>query len=694
VTRPISPPPFRGDSGNELPAYVANGVVGLRVRAMPLAAGLTLVSGYSGQHPQRFIEAIAGAPYPVAGDIRLAGVWLSDARASVTVIDQAYDFATGELASRFEFAAGDCRADVETLVFCSRDQPSLVCQEVVIQLDKDSDLSLKALVDAGHVDGRALRQQRDTPGEDKPCCDGAVLWESAGALSTCGIAYVTELVGAEAQPERPPLENGSLATAYTFKAKAGRSYRLRQIVSLIPKVTHLEPDFQAVRLVALARKRGFDALRSANHAIWSELWKGRITLFGADRRWQALADAALFYFLSSSHVGSPASTSMFGLATWRNYHYYYGHVMWDIEGFVVPVLSLLQPHAAETLLEYRTRSLPAAAMNARMRGRRGLQFPWESAPSTGQEAAPLPGSASWHEDHVSLDVAHAFAFHSCLTGDREFLRERAWPVLSGVADWIASRVTLSERGYEIRADMGIAERKTEVDNAAFTNMSAVLVLRDAIQAAEKLGRAVNPCWGRIAEAIVLPKKGDVIVSHDGFRRNEEKGGTPDPLMGVFPLGFDMEPEVEAATLEFYLNLRQGYIGSPMLSALYGVWAAYTGDRRLSAQLMEDGYGRFCVDRFMQTLEYRLDVFPEEPRAGPFFANMGGFLLSLLTGFTGLQPGWGDVKSWPRRAVMLPEGWTAIEVERVWIGGRPYKLAARQGAERAELTPLCPDAGEA
>ncbi len=110
--------------------------------------------------------------------------------------------------------------------------------------------------------------------------------------------------------------------------------------------------------------------------------------------------------------------------------------------------------------------------------------------------------------------------------------------------------------------------------------------------------------------------------------------------------------------------------------------------------MEDGYGRFCVDRFMQTLEYRPDVFPEEPRAGPFFANMGGFLLSLLTGFTGLQPGWGDVKSWPRRAVMLPEGWTAIEVERVWIGGRPYKLAARQGAERAELTPLCPDAGEA
>ena len=453
---------------------------------MPLAAGLTLLSGYSGEHPQRRIEAIAVAPYPLAGDIQLGGVWLSDATYAVTVIDQAYDFATGELTSRFEFAAGGRRAWVEVLVFCSRDEPSLVCQEITIELDADSDLALKAMLDARHVDGRALRYLRDTPGEDKPCCDGAALWESAGALSNCGIAYVTELVGAEAEPKEPPLENRTLTTAYAFKAKAGQRYRLRQIASLIPKVTHLEPDFQAVRQVALARKRGFEAIRAANRAAWSELWKGRITLPGADQRWQALTDAALFYLFSSTHVALPASTSIFGLATWHDYHYYYGHVMWDIETFVAPVLRPLQPYAAESILEYRIRSLPSAVSNARLRGRRGVQFPWESAPS-GEEAAPLPGSASWHEDHVSLDVARAFAFHSYVTGDQEFLREKAWPILSGVADWIASRVTHSGRGYEIRADMGIAERETEVDNAAFTNMSAVLVLRDAISAAESRG---------------------------------------------------------------------------------------------------------------------------------------------------------------------------------------------------------------
>ncbi len=80
----------------------------------------------------------------------------------------------------------------------------------------------------------------------------------------------------------------------------------------------------------------------------------------------------------------------------------------------------------------------------------------------------------------------------------------------------------------------------------------------------------------------------------------------------------------------------------MLSALYGVWAAYAGDRGLSMQLMDEGYGQFCMGRFEQTLEYRPDVFPEQPRAGPFFANLGGFLIGLLTGFPGLQPTQGDV----------------------------------------------------
>ena len=62
---------------------------------------MALLSGFSGEHPERKIEAAAFAPYPIAGDICLEGVWMSEAPQCVRIIDQAYDFSTAELTTRF-----------------------------------------------------------------------------------------------------------------------------------------------------------------------------------------------------------------------------------------------------------------------------------------------------------------------------------------------------------------------------------------------------------------------------------------------------------------------------------------------------------------------------------------------------------------------------------------------------------------
>src|SRR5207237_808211 len=83
--------------------------------------------------------------------------------------------------------------------------------------------------------------------------------------------------------------------------------------------------------------------------------------------------------------------------------------------------------------------------------------------------------------------AHAFAQYVYATGDVDFLRERAWPVLEGVARWILSRVVKTRRGYEIKATLGFAEdRSTPVDNDAYVNMAAAVVLREAAEAADRL----------------------------------------------------------------------------------------------------------------------------------------------------------------------------------------------------------------
>jgi len=60
-------------------------------------------------------------------------------------------------------------------------------------------------------------------------------------------------------------------------------------------------------------------------------------------------------------------------------------------------------------------------------------------------------------------------------------------------------------------------------------------------------------------------------------------------------------------------------------------------------------------------------------------------MSLLYGFPGLQPGWGEAESWARHDVVLPKGWQAIEVERLWLKGKPMRLVAEEG-QLSRLTP--------
>jgi protein-glucosylgalactosylhydroxylysine glucosidase len=624
-------------------------------------------------------------------DVRVDRAWLSDSWHRIEDVEQRYDFGRGELLSTFRCSIGGIRAQVAVITFCSRSHPALVAQEVAVEFDESGPVSLRAILDPGDIPGRWTERWHELPIDNGDAIEGALRWEMLGALSTCGAAYTTEFLGSvDAQVERPDRgREGPLCTTYSFDARRGRTYRLRQITALVPSQTHAQPDLHAARLVALGGQIGFDELRRLNRCAWDDLWQGRVHLVGADSHWQALADAAFYYLHSSAHPSSPASTSIFGLAQWTDYHYYYGHVMWDIETFAVPALLLTQPDAARALLDFRTRGLDAATANARMNGFRGLQFPWEASPARAEEAAPGAGDAAAFEHHVSMDVAHAFAQYSYATADDSFCRDCAWPVLEGVARWVVSRVTKSARGYELHRAMGIAERERPSDNVAFVNMAVATVLREAIAFAQHLGYRTPSSWADVAENIVVPldSRTGVILDHDGYVPEEEKGATPAVLAGLFPLGYRVDPATERATIEYYLALADQYIGSPMLSALYGVWATRIGDRARATDLLEEGYAKFCDPRFMNVHEYRPDKFPEQPIAGPFCANLSGYLVGCIYGYPGLELGRGAPSTWSRRPVVMPQGWDAIHIERIWAHQQPAALTAEHGAAAARLEPL-------
>jgi trehalose/maltose hydrolase-like predicted phosphorylase len=691
VSGPISPPIVRRYDPAFIPAYVSNGLIGLRVGKIPQLEGLAIVGGLAAVHPVDKVEGFARAPYPLSGDVAVNGKQMSDQPDRVRFISQEYDFSCGELRTRLAFATPDATATIEVVTFCSRTLPCVVLQETRVTVDRACDLAIAAKVDHTGIDGTLAKREVNAPGTEKVVIDGTLLWETHGGLSRCGIAYVTDLVTtADVDTTRnEQSETAPLSTTYRLRARAGRAYALHQYAALIPSDLHSEPQLQAGRMSSMAAQIGFDAARKHNRAAWADLWKGRVVLVGADRRWQELADAAFYYLHSSAHPSSLFSTSMFGLAYWPNYHYYRGQVMWDIEGFVFLPMLLTDPHAAEALLAYRSEHLAAAERNAAMNGYRGLQFPWASTPLHGEEGIRTDAPMVFFEQHVSLSVALAFARYVHATGDLDFLREHAWPVLEGVATWIESRWGRTRRGYEIKRTLGIDEqREHPVDNPGYVNMAASVVLGEAAAAGRRLDRGDAPKWARMAKAMYIPTdtRRRVIKNTDTFtaRASGRGSATPEVLYGLFPVGYPLDERTERETIHFYLDRVDPYVGSPMLSPLLGTYAARIGDRRRSLRLFQEGYAEFINPPFTETDEFSRTRFPEKPRVGPFQANLAAFLTACMFGLTGVAVGPGDPATWPARPVVMPAGWDGVEIERLLVRGKPARLVARHGDKRARL----------
>lgn len=332
--------------------------------------------------------------------------------------------------------------------------------------------------------------------------------------------------------------------------------------------------------------------------------------------------------------------------------------------------------------------MTAAHDHARSLGRLGLQYPWEAGPTHGNESAPVGTLAPAYEDHVSAVVARAVALHADVSGDQRFEREVAWPLVAGVAEWTLTRVERHRGTVDTERALGVAERSSPARNNAFVNMGLARALRDAIALGERLGHHVPAEWSDVAAHLVLPVDADgIIVDHDGFDPDEEKAATPSAPAGLSIFDPPVDRPVVEATLRYYLDRSDEYVGSPMLSSWLGVWAAHLGDRARSLHLFEEGYAAFCDERFHNVHEFRPDRFPDQPVAGPFYANLAGFVSGCLFGLTHLRPSADHPDTWcRRRPIVLPEGWDRIEVGRVWVRNRPYALSATHGDDRAQLVP--------
>ena len=203
----------------------------------------------------------------------------------------------------------------------------------------------------------------------------------------------------------------------------------------------------------------------------------------------------LYHLYSFTREGTALSPSPMGLSGLG----YNGHVFWDTELWMFPAMLVLHPEIAKSMLEYRYQRLEAAKRNAFANGFKGAMYPWESA-ETGVEETPVWALSGPFEHHITACVGMAAWNYYCVTQDKDWLKEKGWPILSATADFWASRVERNGPGkYDIKNVVAADEWAENVDNDAFTNAAAKTNLQDATEAAKILGIAPDPDWMNVAE---------------------------------------------------------------------------------------------------------------------------------------------------------------------------------------------------
>jgi trehalose/maltose hydrolase-like predicted phosphorylase len=319
-----------------------------------------------------------------------------------------------------------------------------------------------------------------------------------------------------------------------------------------------------------------------------------------------------------------------------------------------PSLLVLQPGMAKSMIEYRFKRLEAAKRNAFSKGYKGAMYPWESA-ETGVEETPVWALSGPFEHHITACVGIAAWNYYCVTQDKQWLREKGWPILQATADFWASRVERNGPGkYDINNVVAADEWAENVNNNAFTNAAAKANLQFATEAAKLLGLTADPDWAHVASNIPILKFADG-VTREHATYNGEGIKQADVNLLAYPLKEVTDPKAIKKDLNYY-ETRVPNEGTPaMTQAVFSLLYARLGDADKAHHWFRDAY--------IPNLNPPFRVIAEtKGGTNPYFATgAGGIIQAMLMGFGGLEitpQGITQLKS------VLPAKWKSLKITGV------------------------------
>ena len=503
------------------------------------------------------------------------------------------------------------------------------------------------------------------------------LWLEGKVEQGLGMAMAaTVALPQDLSPERVSLrrDRHRLALDVSMKVERGRSYVFTRFAA-VSREGWGGGAADDLRLAREARDGGFDQLLQQHRAAWDALWQADVLIDG-DAQAQQAVHSELYFLLSSSTPDTAWAIGACALTPG-----YANHVFWDSDTWIMPALLLLHPERARSLLAFRTRTREAARQRARAHGFEGAMFPWESDPENGSEQTPHSAVVlADTEIHVNADIAIAQWQYYLATRDRAWLRASGWPVIREVARFWASRATYNAaaRRYEILHVTSVAESHNDIPNDTFTNVSAARALRIATAAARELGERSDPRWERIADALYIP------VAPGGLHHlpfdpavigpSEDFGGGPLALLFLPSLDLQMSAQMRRSDYEFGIrpNAAERVGAAPMGIAPRSIAAATVGSDA-------DAAAWFATNFTGGSLKPPFNVRTETAsnNAGYFITGSGGYLQSLLYGFSGLRIR--EAGLMEAYAPVLPARWKSLTLHNLSFRGQRMDIRIERNA---------------
>jgi alpha,alpha-trehalose phosphorylase len=501
-----------------------------------------------------------------------------------------------------------------------------------------------------------------------------------------GAAMDHLIEGPDVQTDARAFEDGGLVTA-TAVLRPGQRLRVTKFVghawSSARSLTGIRD--QVFAALSAARQSGWDGLLSEQRAFLDDFWDRADVELDGDAEVQQAVRFALFHVLQAGARGENRAIPAKGL-TGPGYD---GHVFWDTETYVLPVLTLTAPDAAASALRWRQSTIPAAKARATQLGFKGTAFPWRTINGAETSGYWPAGTAAFH---INADIAAAVIRYDEATGDEAFAKQTGIELLAETARlWRSVGHHDAQGRFHIDGVTGPDEYSALGDDNVYTNLLARRNLLAAADAAKRypdrardLGIDAEEAasWRDAGEAMSVPYDETLGVhpQDEGFTRHQawDFASTPAdhyPLFLHYPY-FDLyrKQVVKQADLVLAMHASGEDFTAAQKARNFDYYERITvRDSSLSASTQaviaaEVGQLSLAYDYLGEAALIDLQDLQHNTMDGVHIASLAGTWIALVHGFAGLRHRGGKVSFAPR----LPDDIARL-MFTVLVRGQPLRV---------------------